>query len=198
MARLYPIIEPRAVFDGSGVVDRILAAGIPYLQLRGGTESEVIKSVERLLPLCAERKIDLIINNDARLARRLGCGVHVGQSDMPLGQAREILGPSGVVGISTHRESEWAGADDADYVSVGPIYPTSSKADAEPVVGIELLSRARRWFDDRGQPEKKLVAIGGITPDNAADCLEAGASLVASISGVRTARDLDAMLEAVS
>jgi thiamine-phosphate pyrophosphorylase len=117
-------------------------------------------------------------------------GVHVGQGDLPVDAVRRVLGPGGFVGVSTHNEEQVRAAVLArpDYVAVGPVFATSSKANAEPVVGLELVRRAR------ATTELPIVAIGGITLGNARDVIGAGADAVVVIGGLfvegRTVREV--------
>jgi thiamine-phosphate pyrophosphorylase len=107
-------------------------------------------------------------------------GVHVGQHDLSPEDARRILGPNRIVGISTHTEAQVRAADltSADYIAIGPIFSTSTKPDAEPVIGLEGVRRARALT------AKPLVAIGGITRANARSVIDAEADSVAVISGL--------------
>jgi thiamine-phosphate pyrophosphorylase len=100
-------------------------------------------------------------------------------------QARRVLGPDKLVGVSTHNleQFEKAVASSADYIAVGPIFSTSSKANPDPVVGFDLLRCVRTLTD------KPIVAIGGITLERAASAIEAGADSVAVISGILSAAD---------
>ncbi len=112
-----------------------------------------------------------------------GWGVHVGHLDLAPADARRVVGVGKVVGVSTHNDEQVMAADasDADYVAVGPVFATSTKADAEPVVGLEGVRRARALT------RKPLVAIGGITRENARSVIEAGADAVAVIGGLLAA-----------
>jgi thiamine-phosphate pyrophosphorylase len=114
-----------------------------------------------------------------------GIGVHVGQDDLDVGQARRVVGHERLVGISTHNleQFEQAAASSADYIAVGPIFNTSSKANPDPIVGLDLLRKARKLTD------KPIVAIGGITLERAVATIEAGADSVAVISGILSAPD---------
>jgi thiamine-phosphate pyrophosphorylase len=105
-------------------------------------------------------------------------GLHVGQDDLPAESARRIIGPARWLGVSTHNTEQLAeaGKTSADYLAIGPIFATSSKADTDPVVGLEGLRRARELTS------KPMVAIGGITRANARSVIEAGADAVAVIS----------------
>jgi len=111
--------------------------------------------------------------------------VHVGQDDLSVEQARAIVGPDRWVGVSTHnrQQFEQAVATSADYVAIGPIFPTTSKANPDPVVGTELLRKLRPLT------RKPIVAIGGIRLERAAEVIEAGADSVAVISDILAASD---------
>lgn len=150
----------------------------------------------------------LIMNDRADLAVLAGFdGVHVGQGDLGAADARRVLGRShslqsldewgtGLVGLSTHTVEQVFGAGDADYVAVGPVFATGTKLDAEPVVGLDGVRRARALT------RKPLVAIGGITRENCRSVVDAGADSVAVISGLlvpgetveKVARDFLAIL----
>ena len=112
-------------------------------------------------------------------------GVHVGQDDLSAEQARAIVGEEKLVGVSTHNLEQFreAAATSADYIAVGPIFATKSKANPDPVVGTELIRQVRSLT------EKPIVAIGGITLETAASVIEAGADCVAVISDILRAAD---------
>jgi len=114
---------------------------------------------------------------DLCLAADFG-GVHVGQDDLSVESVRKIIGPDRWLGVSTHNPEQLAeaGLTSADYLAIGPVFATSSKANPDPVVGLEGVRRARALT------RKPLVAIGGITRANAASVIEAGADSVAVIS----------------
>jgi thiamine-phosphate pyrophosphorylase len=107
-------------------------------------------------------------------------GVHLGQQDMAAGEARRMVGPDAIVGVSTHNVAQVEAADrlPVDYIAIGPVFSTSTKRDAEPLIGLEGVRAARALT------RKPLVAIGGITLHNAASVREAGADSVAVISAL--------------
>jgi thiamine-phosphate pyrophosphorylase len=124
-------------------------------------------------------KIKLIMNDRADLCVAAAFdGLHIGQDDLSSNAARTIIGSTRWLGVSTHNPEQLAEADktDADYLAIGPIFATSSKANPDPVVGLEGLRRARELT------RKPLVAIGGITRANARSVIDAGADSVAVIS----------------
>lgn len=173
---------------------RILAAaGVRLVQLRSKQASsrEFLNDARQLassLPAtCA-----LIVNDRADIAALADtAGVHLGQDDLPANAARELLGPEKLIGLSTHNKGQIDAthALPIDYLAIGPIFETSTKADTEAVVGLEGLRKLRRLTD------KPVMAIGGITANNARDVLEAGADSVAVINAWLGTSDIPARLE---
>jgi thiamine-phosphate pyrophosphorylase len=131
----------------------------------------------------AERSgVRIIINDRVDVALAIGAhGVHLGQDDLPPEAARELLGAPAIVGYSTHNVDQALEAVKLpiDYLAIGPIFPTTSKPDTFPVIGLKGLRAVRRAIGDF-----PLVAIGGITHANARDAIEAGADSVALISAL--------------
>src|SRR5208282_538986 len=107
-------------------------------------------------------------------------GVHVGQDDLDVEQARQVVGPDKFVGVSTHNLEQFnkAVASTADYIAIGPLFNTTSKDNPDPVVGLGFLRRVR------GLTDKPIVGIGGILLERARSVIEAGADSVAVISGI--------------
>ncbi len=187
---LYPILDERFFPEGDlargAFLDRTVReladAGVTLLQLRektGGREQCVrdAATVRR----AAGGGMRLILNDRADLVRETGFdGVHLGQGDLAVRAARMQLGPECVIGLSTHtaRQVEDGNSTSADYLATGPVFATASKADAEPVIGLEGVRAARR------STTKPLVAIGGITGAHAAAVWEAGADSVAVIGAL--------------
>jgi thiamine-phosphate pyrophosphorylase len=136
-----------------------------------------------------------MVNDRADFAMLLEAGLHVGQDDLAPGDARRLLGPGAVIGFSSHNADQLsaAGSEPVDYVGFGPVFPTASKRNPDPVVGVEQIRRCRALV------EKPLVAIGGITLENALDAIRAGADSVAVIAGLlpqaATARSLRERME---
>jgi thiamine-phosphate pyrophosphorylase len=127
-----------------------------------------------------------IVNDRADIAALVGAGgVHVGQSDLGVEQARAVVGPQSWVGVSTHNLEQVSAADQtsADYVAFGPIFPTTTKRQPDPVVGLDLLAQARR------RTRKPLVAIGGITLERAEEVYRAGADCLAVTRDLMAAPD---------
>jgi thiamine-phosphate diphosphorylase len=154
--------------------------------------AELLPLAQRLARRCREAGALFIVNDRADLALAAGAdGLHVGQDDLPARRARQILRPGMILGVSTHdpEQARRAVADGADYVAVGSVYPTTTKARFQ-LVGSELIRRVR---SDVPVP---LVGIGGITADNAGAVLAAGADAVAVISALCAARDPKAATQA--
>ena len=189
--RLYAIIDP-AQASGRSVIEIgeiLLSAGIRLIQLRDKQASsrELYEHARRLSELVRAQRGTCIVNDRADVARAAGAdGVHVGQDDLPVELARRVIGPGKLVVFSTHVLAQVRDADrsSADYVAFGPIFPTSSKERPDPVVGLAGLREARK------ATRKPLVAIGGITVQNAREVIEAGADSVAVISDLLKAGDL--------
>jgi len=112
-------------------------------------------------------------------------GVHVGKHDLPVAEARAVLGQGKLIGVSTHNLEEFrtAAATDADYIALGPIFATDSKANPDPEVGTDMIREARKLT------QKPIVAIGGISLERAWEVIEAGANSVAVISDILRAPD---------
>jgi thiamine-phosphate diphosphorylase len=192
---LYAILD-RSVSRGRELpvlLDAVLGGGGRLVQLREKTMplADLLPLAERLARRCRDVGALFIVNDRADLALAVGAdGLHVGQDDLPAARARQILRPGMILGVSTHdsEQARRAVADGADYVAVGSIYPTSSKAGFQ-LVGPELIRRVR--------PEVPvpLVGIGGITADNAGAVLAAGADAVAVISALCAAPDPRAATE---
>ena len=165
----------------------LLAAGAAWLQYRNKTAGDALRleQATALQSLCQQAGVPLIVNDDARLAKAIGAaGVHLGKDDGDIAAARTLLGADAIIGSSCYDQlslAEAAVAAGANYVAFGAFFPTRSKTGTRQA-GPDLLSQAASL----GVPR---VAIGGITPDNARSLIEAGADLVAVISGVYDAVD---------
>ncbi len=134
--------------------------------------------------------VQLIINDRVDIALATGAdGVHLGQDDLPPEAARKLLGPQAIIGYSTHNVDQAISATKLpiDYLAIGPIFSTTTKSDTAPVLGLDGLRAARDAVG--GFP---LVAIGGISLNNARDVIDAGADSVAVISALLTAPDITA------
>lgn len=158
------------------------AGGATFVQLREKHLSprEFYREAEDALRVARELGVRLIINDRADIALALAAdGLHLGQDDLLPAAARKLLGERAVIGFSTHNieQAREAMRLPVDYLAIGPIFPTSSKENPDPVVGLEGLRRVRQLVG-----QIPLVAIGGISPENAREVLAAGADSVAVIS----------------
>jgi len=175
-------------------VEAVLAAGATWLQYRNKQASDDLRVEQALAlqPLCRAHGVPLIINDDWALAAAIGAGgAHMGADDGELAIARDALGPDAILGASCYDDpklSRLAVFAGASYVAFGAFHPSPTKPDAR-CASPELLRNAAAL----GVPR---VAIGGITPDNARPLIEAGADLVAVISGVFDAPDPAAAVRA--
>ncbi len=184
--RLYLITPP--ALDDLGAFGRDLAVALEggdvaalQIRLKDVPDEAIAAAVQALAPIARARDVAVILNDRPDLAARLGCdGVHVGQGDMSYKEARKIMGPSAMIGVTCHdsrhlaMEAAEAGAD---YVAFGAFFPTTTK-DAPTTADLEILSI---WHETMEVP---CVAIGGITADNAAGLAAAGADFVAVSAGV--------------
>jgi thiamine-phosphate pyrophosphorylase len=190
-SRFYAIIDPAQTGGRSSVevCEVLLGAGVRLIQYRDKRASSraLFENSRKLAEQVRRAGGIFVVNDRADVAWAAGAhGVHVGQEDLPVGLARRIIGPDGIVGYSTHDIAQLAEADalSADYVAFGPVFPTRSKEKPDPLVGLEGLRAARQ------ATRKPLVAIGGITLETAHAVLEAGADSLAVISGLLCAPDL--------
>jgi thiamine-phosphate pyrophosphorylase len=185
LPRIYPILDA-GLLEQSGIPVETLAlellrAGVRFLQYRDKESSDSVV-VRRALSLRSIFAASILILNDrVHLLAQTGFdGVHVGQSDLSPLAARELIGPDAILGVSTHNniQVEMADTMDVDYVAIGPVFSTQSKALPDPVVGLEGVAAARL------RTRRPLVAIGGIDHGNAPEVLAAGADSLAVISAI--------------
>ena len=183
---LYPILDIDLLaarsMDLASVAAAWHAAGVTLMQYRNkqGSARTMLNDVARLREIFpADGASHLILNDRADLALLAGCdGVHVGQTDVSVEDARRIVGGGAWVGVSTHSAEQVIEADETscDYIAYGPIFQTGSKINPNPTVGLEGLRAVRTLT------AKPLVAIGGITRKNCRSVLDAGANSLAVIS----------------
>jgi len=187
LPRFYPIFDAgllqRRQLGYPAFAESLRNAGVTLVQYRdkSGSDDVVLRNARVIAKAFEGSGATLILNDRIDLVLLAGWdGVHVGQEDTSPGEARIILGDGRVIGVSTHTDAQVRAADvsRADYVAIGPVFATGTKADASPVVGLEGVRRARALTT------KPLVAIGGITRENARSVIEAGADSVAVISGL--------------
>lgn len=163
-------------------------AGVRLMQYRNKTASarELMDASRGIVSVLEPFGASLIVNDRADIAALAGGrGVHVGQDDLDVEQVRAIVGAGKWVGVSTHNLEQFrrAAATSADYIAVGPVFPTSSKANPDPVVGTELIRQVRALTN------KPIVAIGGVTLERVTEVISAGADSVAVISDILRATD---------
>jgi thiamine-phosphate pyrophosphorylase len=186
---LYAILDPDLATTPLAPLAKILSdAGVQLMQLRDkrGPAAQIYSQARELISILSPRGARLIVNDRPDVAAMTAsAGVHVGQDDLPVEEARRICQPPLWVGVSTHNLEQLRAADatSADYIAVGPIFPTSTKANPDPVVGIDFLRAARQLT------RKPLVAIGGITIESATDVFRAGADSVAIVRDLLAASD---------
>lgn len=182
---VYPITDTQiSGLSHADQVARLGDAGATFVQLREKNRQalDFYNEAKAALTIARQRGIQLIINDRADIALALGAsGVHLGQDDLPPDAARKLLGEKFIIGYSTHNVAQAIAAASlpVDYVAIGPIFETGTKANPDPTVGLDGLRTVR---DAVGQTP--LVAIGGITLENAPSVIEAGADSVAVISAL--------------
>ena len=188
LPRLYPILDADALAR-NGVPLAMAAyalrdAGVRWLQYRDkrASDAEVVERMRELRAIFPAGEAMLLLNDRVHLCDAVGAdGVHIGQEDMAAKQARKILGPERLLGVSTHNVKQLRAAlktGAADYLAIGPVFATGSKDNPDPMVGFEGVKAARALT------RLPLVAIGGITSENGRVVIEAGADSVAVISGL--------------
>jgi len=163
-------------------VEAALEGGVRLLQYRDKSDDAArrLREAEGLMKLCERYGTQLLINDDAELAARLGVGVHLGQTDGPLTPARALLGRQAIIGSTCHASLELAAqaaSEGASYVAFGRFFNSVTKPGA-PAANVELLQQAR------AQVRLPIAVIGGITLDNAAPLVAHGADLLAVIHGL--------------
>lgn len=186
LTALYAIADVEACRTaGLDVVDTARAfadagAGLVQVRAKALDASALLDLAERLQRALAGSGATLVVNDRVDVAAAVGAGVHLGQHDLPAVDARRLLGPTAVIGRSTHTPAELARALDepVSYVAYGPVFATTTKQNPDPVVGLDGLAAAVQAAHAAGRP---LVAIGGITLARARDVARAGADAMAVI-----------------
>jgi thiamine-phosphate pyrophosphorylase len=183
LPRLYAILDSSNFTDTEALcraASELISGGVTLLQYRNKTgNARQMLEQARELRCGLGNSVKLIMNDRADLCLAAGFdGVHVGQEDLSPEGARQVIGEALWLGVSTHNPVQLAEADktNATYLAIGPVFATGSKANPDPVIGLEGVQRARSLT------QKPLVAIGGITRDNCRTVIEAGADTVAVIS----------------
>ncbi|PAU66220.1 thiamine-phosphate diphosphorylase [Pseudomonas sp. PIC25] len=184
---LYAITDSQLLTDGKLLpyVEAALEGGARLLQYRDKSDDDArrLREAEALRGLCERYGASLIINDDAELAARLGVGVHLGQTDGSLSAARALLGRQAIVGATCHAQlelAEQAAREGASYIAFGRFFQSNTKPGA-PAATLDLLEQAHARFS---QP---IVAIGGVTLENAPELIARGASLIAVIHALFSA-----------
>ena len=187
-ARLYLVIEGTVGgHPADGVVAAAIQGGVDVVQLREKTASDsaLERAGRRLRSVCDAHGALLVVNDRPDVALRCGAdGLHLGQDDEPLEQVRERVGPELLIGLSTHDpdQVDAAGETSADYLGVGPVYPTATKPGLTPV-GEELVRHAA------SHARQPFFAIGGIDAERAPLVAAAGATRIAVVRAIRDAPD---------
>lgn len=186
---LYAILDPSLAGQPiPQLAESLVQAGVELIQLRDkrNTPRAVLRRAQELAAQFASSGVRLIVNDRPDIAALSGAGgVHVGQLDLPVEAARLLCGTPRWVGVSTHNLDQLRDADrtSADYIAVGPVFPTGTKEHPDPVVGLDFIRAARQMT------RKPLVAIGGITVESAADVFRAGADSIAVVRDLLAAPD---------
>ncbi|PHR58706.1 MAG: thiamine phosphate synthase [Robiginitomaculum sp.] len=177
-----PTIEDVDAF--ANTLEKVLAAvsiGCVQIRLKDTSDENIIAISERLVPLCHAHGTMVLINDSPEIAAHTGAdGVHLGQSDMDINLAKNMLGADAIIGVTCHNSRELAfkaGSDDASYVAFGAFFESTTKPEAK-LADLEILS----WWNEA--IEIPCVAIGGITTANAQSVIAAGANFIALSSGV--------------
>ncbi|MDR1275378.1 MAG: thiamine phosphate synthase [Candidatus Accumulibacter sp.] len=181
---LYLVLDPDLCGGLDGMVHtarQAVAGGVTIIQLRASAwkKRRWLDAALALKALLAPLGVPLIINDHVDVAMLADAdGVHLGQADLPVAKARCLLGADKIVGLSVSNAAQLTDVDGADYLGVGPVYPTRTKKDAAPVLGVEAFSRIA------AASSLPVVAIGGIDADNCAPLIAAGAHGVAVVSAI--------------
>ena len=183
LPRFYPILDTGAVaragLDVAKSAKTLLDAGVGILQLRHKEhfDKEMFETARKVAAACRDTGTLFVINDRADMAILLDTALHVGQDDLPPKEARALIGPGRLLGLSTHNHAQLLASNNeaVDYVAIGPIFATSSKQNPDTVLGLEMLVTLRPLT---GRP---VVAIGGINRENAGSVLQTGVDSVAVI-----------------
>lgn len=183
--RIYPLTDVRlSGLSHAEQVVRLSNGGATLIQLREKnlTTREFFRQAEEALHIARQRGVRIVINDRVDIALALQAdGVHLGLEDFPPEAARRLLGDRAIIGVSTHSvdQARRAVRLPVNYLAIGPIFATSTKSNPEPVVGLDGLRNVRDAIGDF-----PLVAIGGITPDNAREVIKSGADAIALINAL--------------
>lgn len=188
-ARLYAILDLGYVSpeNAPAMAQALLAGGADVLQLRAKNtpHDQITRIAKVILPICHDAAVPFIINDHPDIAAAVGAdGVHIGQDDGTVVQARKILGPGKIVGKSTHsiQQAVDAAAEEPDYIGFGPLFATPTKPDYPPI-GLEHIAKVHQLV------KCPIFCIGGIKPHNVADILSQGARRIVVVSALLQAPD---------
>lgn len=183
LPRIYPITDRRlSGISHAAQITLLSDGGAEFIQIREKelSSAEFFAEAEAAMAVARARGLRIMINDRVDIALMIGAaGVHLGQEDLPPQAARKLLGPNAIIGFSTHtlEQAVEAAKMPVDYIAFGPIFPTTTKENPDPTVGLEKLREIRE-----ATGKMPLVAIGGITRDKATSVFEAGADSIAVIS----------------
>jgi thiamine-phosphate pyrophosphorylase len=182
MNDLYAIIDLEVADAPIDLAERVLASRCSWLQLRAKNADDRtwLEVARALRTRCGEAGVPFVVNDRPDIATIVGAdALHLGQDDLPIDEARRIVGNL-PIGCSTHdlAQARAAEADGADLIAFGPVFDTRSKANPDPTVGLERLREVCATVS------RPVIAIGGITPENAPDVRAAGADYLAAISAL--------------
>lgn len=186
---LYVILDAALLSsDPISQTRNLIDAGVRLFQYRNkiAPARELLHASQALCITARQHGATFLVNDRPDVARLAGAnGVHLGQKDLNVQASRQIVGGDAIIGLSTHNLEQFQAAIDADpdYIAVGPIYPTDSKKNPDPVVGVDFLRRVRKLT------QKPIVAIGGITLERAREVMEAGADSIAVVSDILKAKN---------
>ena len=185
LPNIYPITDTQiSGISHTEQVSRLIAGGAKIIQLREKNAEPIdwYDDALSVAKLCREKGVTLIVNDRVDVALAIKAdGVHLGQTDLPPDAARRMLGHSAIIGFSTHTAEQVREAVNfpIDYIAFGPVFPTTTKTDPDIIVGLEMLRQVRQLAGDF-----PLVAIGGISFENAASVFDAGADSLAMIGAL--------------
>ena len=182
--RVYPLTH--GPLEGRSHVDlarAFLSGGCRLFQVRAKElgDADLLEQLTEIAKACRARSARFVVNDRADLAWASGAaGVHLGQQDLPVREARRLLGKSAIIGLSTHSEPQFLAAqdEDIDYVAIGPIFVSPTKQSGPPPLGTELLSRLAPTS------RAPVVAIGGINLANVTEVWRSGAASAAVVSDI--------------
>ena len=189
-ARLYLVLDGR---DPESVLAPALDNGVDLVQLRDKElgDDELVETARTFRRVADEHGALFVLNDRPDLVAACHAdGVHVGQEDTPVAEARRIIGPGKLIGLSTHSPEQIAAAEGVDYISVGPVWETPTKP-GRPAVGLELVGEAARTA------RVPFFAIGGIDESNVDEVVAAGATRIAVVRAIRDAADPGAAARAL-